>query len=369
MEIFKRRETRLYMLFFAIMIIGIPSAYHRLIAFEAVVTHYVINIFFFLILASEFVTLKRLKSLIWVICLSNLMFSVLGYFLGSYKGNTADMRFMAAGQVFDPNDTAYVLLSLFPISFFLIQFKEGLIKKIISIATIIFSIIMILLTGSRGGFIGLLAVGAIILATKTVVIKKSYKIMFLTLIGVICILLSDRIDYTRFYGIIDIGEDYNVTDESGRLKIWERAIALSFENPISGVGVNCAPKAIGEMRAELGLPPQWHNVHNAYLQVATETGLIGFFVFILIIIYTLNTFIRTSKIKCFSREDKQMKAMGIFMLLGFTGNLVSAFFLSQSYSIYFTLYFALAACIEEILFKPIKAFHFRTFKMPSKNKA
>jgi hypothetical protein len=36
------------------------------------------------------------------------------------------------------------------------------------------------------------------------------------------------------------------------------------------------------------------------------------------------------------------------MLLGFTGLMISGFFLSQGYSIFVTLYFALAACLERL---------------------
>jgi O-antigen ligase len=161
----------------------------------------------------------------------------------------------------------------------------------------------------------------------------------------------DTIDLERYLTLTDLSSDYNVTSEGGRLPLWQAAIDLSFANPVTGVGVNCftwahylAKKAAGESYL------REHVIHNSFLQVASEVGLIGFGIFVLINLRSVFTFVRMSRLRLQtqSREASEISALSGFMLLGFVGLLVSGFFLSQAYSLYFTLYFALAAVMGRL---------------------
>lgn len=158
-------ESKRYLLFYFIMILGIPFAYHRGLAFDGVLQGYVVNVFFFVLLVSQVTSLQRLRSLVWVICLSTLVYGVFGGLLqsGGFDGG----RFQVLGDAFDPNDTAYVLLSLFPLCLYFVRFDEGLTKKLVAIAAIGGAIATILLTGSRGGILGLATVLLILLLTRT----------------------------------------------------------------------------------------------------------------------------------------------------------------------------------------------------------
>src|SRR5688572_11935634 len=123
-------ETKRYALFFALMIIGIPFAYHRGLAFERVLLGYTINVIFFVLLVSQVTSLQRLRSFLWVICLSTMVYSIFGGLLQADRFGGA--RFAVTGGVFDPNDTAYVLLSLSPLCLYFVQFNAGLVKRLVA---------------------------------------------------------------------------------------------------------------------------------------------------------------------------------------------------------------------------------------------
>src|ERR687887_1394801 len=55
--------SRSYLLFFLVMIVGIPFAYHRRFAFEGVLLLYSANVIFFVLLVSLVTSLHRLRSL------------------------------------------------------------------------------------------------------------------------------------------------------------------------------------------------------------------------------------------------------------------------------------------------------------------
>jgi O-antigen ligase len=340
-------EAKRYLLFCLIMIVGIPFAYHRRIAFESVFLGYVVNVLFFVLLVSQVTSLERLKSLVWVIGLCTVTYSVFGGVLQSFDS----ARFQVVGGMSDPNDTAYLLLSLFPLCLYLVRFDERLLKRLVAVAAIVGSMAVILNTGSRGGILGFGAVLLILLLTKAGGIGRGFKGLIVVMLVSTVLFLRDTIDFERYLTLTDMSSDYNLTSEGGRMILWQAAIDLTLSNPVTGVGVNCftwahylAKRAAGDSYLV------YHVVHNSFLQVASEVGLIGFGIFVLINLRSVLTFVRMSRLRLQtqSREASEISALGSCMLLGFTGCLVSGFFLSQAYSLYFTLYFALAAVMERL---------------------
>jgi O-antigen ligase len=343
-SLFRINETRKYMLFYLVMIIGIPFAYHRRIAFEYIFLSYLPNILFFLIFLTQVNSFKRLKSIVLVISLCVFFYSFFGITAGSFVQG----RFKIYGAMFDPNDIAYVLISLFPLSFFYIVHREGILKKLLSIASIVGSLLVILYSGSRGGIVGLGAVLTSLLLTRSGNIKKSYKIAFLVGGMLIFLLNSEKINIDRYSTLTEVGSDYNVTDEWGRVQIWERAFGLLMSNPVTGVGVGCSEMAIGYAREAAGVLPKWQSVHNSFIQIAVETGVIGFTLFMILVVVSLKEFSKARKMGGNSDEIIQFKTIAGLIYIEFVGHLVTAFFLTQGYSIFFTFFFALSVALRNI---------------------
>jgi len=288
--------------------------------------------------------MKRLKSVVLIITISAFFYSIFGLAAGSFiKG-----RFKIYGAMFDPNDIAYVLVSLFPFCFFYLVNREGILKKLLAAAGIAGSILVILYSASRGGLIGLAIVLALFLLTKVGNVRKSYKVAFLV-IGLIIVSMNyGKIDIQRYLTLEDVGTDYNMTDEWGRVQIWKRAFGLLLSNPITGVGVTCSEMAIGYAREEAGLLQKWQSVHNSFIQVGVETGAIGLALFMVLIVMSLRSFSRAKKISGGSDEIMQFKTIAGLAQIAFIGDIVTAFFLTQGYSIFFTLFFALSAVMMDI---------------------
>jgi len=342
--VFRLPETKKYIIFYLIMIIGIPFAYHRGVAFNFVILTYLVNVLFFIIFVLEVDSFKKLKTVLFLICLCTLFYGFFGLMTGSFLYG----RFVIYGGMFDPNDIAYVLISLFPLSFYFVMHREGKMKKGFAIGSIITALIVVLYTGSRGGMVGLLAVIAYFMLTKTYGIKGSHKIIFIAAMLVLLFAVRDKIDIERYLTLTDVGSDYNVTDEFGRFAIWGRAFDLLLANPLTGVGAECSGMAIGYAREALGIVAKWQEVHNTYIQVAVETGVPGFLVFFLLIIQSLRSFSRFKKIKATSKDMVEFKTISGLLLVAFIGQLVTAFFITQAYSLFFTTFFALSAVMKNI---------------------
>jgi O-antigen ligase len=158
-----------------------------------------------------------------------------------------------------------------------------------------------------------------------------------------------KIDVERYMSLSQIKTDYNVTSSTGRLEIWKTGIKLILSHPITGVGLNCFPKAIGHDRAAQDLPSsKWQVAHNSYVQLAAEVGLIGFAIFLSLIIGCIRNFLSCSRLENSNPDLQKLKFFGGVFLVGFTGNLICGLFLAQGYSVIFTLFFAFSAVLRKL---------------------
>jgi O-antigen ligase len=343
-DLFQISECKKYTFFYLIMIVGIPFAYHRGVAFDYVLLAYLDNMLFFFLFLHHVDSFEKLKTTVFILCVCCLLYGSLSLNRGTFIHGR-----IFYGTAYDPNDLAYFLVSFLPFCFYFIVNNEIFIKKIIAVVTIAISIIIVLYTGSRGGFIGLATISLLILLTKRGGIKRSHKVFLLTGLTIIFILCSSKIDTERFMTLTEIGNDYNVSDEFGRLNVWKRGLKLALSNPLTGVGVHCFAMAIGYARESEGAIPKWQVAHNSYIQVLTETGIIGFTIFVSICIGCLKNFFYCSKIDNSAPEAEEgIRKLSGWLLIGFIGQLVCASFLTQVYSIIFTSFFALSAVIKRL---------------------
>lgn len=83
----------------------------------------------------------------------------------------------------------------------------------------------------------------------------------------------------RFKSIIDTGE----TSNSGRIFIWKETLKSIAREPLLGVGIGNFPVVLKE---DVALLKAGASAHNLYLNIAAETGLFGFAIFILLLFET-----------------------------------------------------------------------------------
>jgi hypothetical protein len=342
--ILKFPESKKYALFYLMMILGIPFAVHRHVAFDFVILVYSSSILFFYLCLIHIDSIKKLKVFILAICLSVLFFGIASLIKGDFALGD---RFLIK-SILDPNELSFFLVSLFPLSIYFMAHNEGFLKKLLALTTIGISVITILLTGSRGSFLGLVAVFSLLFFKNSGHIRLPTKILMLVIILTVVTAYGYRINAERYTSLTNISSDYNVTADTGRLAIWKKGVRLILANPITGVGVNCFPNAIGELRGEEGEPPKWQAAHNSYLQVAAEVGLIGFFFFGSMITASLKNLSFCIRTKSEYPAAQEVKLIAEMVRLGFIGSLIVAFFLSQAYAFVFTLFFALSAVIRNI---------------------
>jgi len=239
---------------------------------------------------------------------------------------------LTVGNTFDPNDLAMVLVTISPFAVVFFLKASGTMKIALGglMATILLAII---LTGSRGGFLGLVAVGGYLSLKRYPGIDgEKGKIYFfrklvLAVVAVSLFFAFSPPEYIeRINSLFNLESDYNVSDtRKGRLAIWGSGIDMMLSKPY-GVGVGAFAAAQG-MLVDDGA---YKAAHNSLILIGVELGFIGLFLYLSFYLLALKhlSIIQSAA----SPEKREMCFFNIALRAALLGFFVTSFFLSQAYS-------------------------------------
>lgn len=329
-----------YILLYFVMIVGIVTSLYTRLSFEIVLTQYIITVFYFLIFYKLVPTIEKVRSVVFCCCLGSLI-----YFLVSISNYDIASGRLAYGGMFDANDIAYFALVFFPLNLIFITRGYKFLTRLIAIGSFGLGIFLVLLTGSRGGFLALL-VAMLLLLFRTNLFKSSVKVWVLLLSLILFSFASAQ--HERLFSIFSLEQDYNVQSETGRLEIWKIGLRVFIDNPLTGVGVGQFNYAVGLDRELRGADTLgWQTAHNSFVQIGAETGALGLGLFLLLSLNIFRIFDKVRK-KSVNIELVRIAEAG---MVGFGAMFTAAMFLSQAYSIYWVFYVVFSAVVHQIFLK------------------
>ena len=162
-------------------------------------------------------------------------------------------------------------------------------KNIISLIFTLFLISILLLNTSRGGlialFLGTCLTIAILVYTKKIKAKNLYK-KIAALVFFIGILIFAGLTNKLFERIDKYGEN-------GRDILRSTALNIAIDNPIIGTGAGTYPAIQHLYKSEnLNGNKMWQHVHNDYLELLSNQGVLGLLLFCTAIILLLLKFLK-----------------------------------------------------------------------------
>lgn len=181
------------------------------------------------------------------------------------------------GTFYWHNQMAGFLIFVIPILLAFFLKLNNPIPKFVTMAVIIFTSIMMVVTYSRGGWISLGVSLILFTALSFDAVKKHLKLLVAT-IGIIVfltpIIMKSNVLSQQITSIPS--ETVNQTRSvSGKLRttVWTNAVKMVKDNPVFGVG----PGAFGAVYYAYQTDPWLYakNAHNHFLETAAETGIPG----------------------------------------------------------------------------------------------
>jgi O-antigen ligase len=235
---------------------------------------------------------------------------------GRFTGGGGDPNVQAAGYV----ATMFVIIGLIPI------YRSRVMRFSLVLA---FALVTVgfLATQSRGGLLAL-----IVATVVALIVAPRYRRRILGLGAIVCVAVGVLL-------ATQPGALSRITNfgggSSGRGDLWRVALDVFHDHPLAGVGAGnfeaveahfvLRPGAISRIQYLVDVP---HLVHNTYLQLLAETGVVGLVLFLLVVIGSLRA--TWSAVKRFeARGRPELADLARAVLMGTVAMLVALFFISD----------------------------------------
>ena len=186
------------------------------------------------------------------------------------------------------NEFALLMLQFIPFSVLLVQDKyRTKNEKLFMIFSFLILLYCLTRTGSRAGFLGLI----IIMITITLFgyLKPKY-LVFVIILLVFVFSKSPSSYFTRAFTSFSeetYEEDSNITS---RFEQYRTALEVVKKYPLFGVGMNNYQKYIYLNLSDYSVDQKIYQVHNAYISIAAENGILALLLFIILIVYMIYKF-------------------------------------------------------------------------------
>ncbi|HRQ40137.1 MAG TPA: O-antigen ligase family protein [Chloroflexota bacterium] len=266
--------------------------------------------------------------------------------------------YRAAGPVGSTNYYALVMVVLVPLALDRVWHERKLAYRFLGLWALVVSILAVIFTFSRGGFIALVVVLAIMIVRESLDPLKL--LLSLTLLFIAWQFIPAN--YTeRLSTTLDLlpGRGENARNEiSFRGRTSEVVVAwlIFADHPVMGVGLNNYKNYYQAYAQPLG----WDNrreeraAHSLYLEMAAETGLVGLAAFGAIVVVALRRAYQTQKM--FMRAGRYDEATLAFAwMVALVGYLVASLFLHGAYLRYFWLLIGILLALPQTAMQPLKS--------------
>lgn len=292
---------------------------------------------------------ERFVNVVVLCCSYVAVRAVIHYALG--VGLVEGNRAQAGGGLFgNPNDMALNMVAFLPLAIVQALRREHRLLRgalVIGVPALVAAIIF---SQSRGGTLGLIAMGAVFLFQIRRV-RPSVAVLVVALSLATIPLLPSSFTQ-RMSSIFDPDEDPTGSREA-RKRLLREAYQAYVDHPVFGLGAGQFLNYNPSEREEA-----WHQSHNAFLQVASELGTGGLLIFLVIVWSGFAAGLQAVKALRHARPSRrrksrepaepgarreQLELYAAAVLASLTGWAVAAMFASVAY--YWTLYLVLGLSI------------------------
>jgi O-antigen ligase len=340
------REVNMVLLLGVAGLLSIPMAIDPSEAWNTFVDFLIKTILIFLVLVNVVRTENRMKLLMYLALVVSIYLCIhliddyrSGVFtIGSADTNTQRVGGAIKGLFDNSNDLALHLVTMIPLALVLGLENKNPLRKIIFWGIALLMIASVIITFSRGGFLGLIAM-ALLLVRKIGRRNKSMAFAALAL-GVVFFLAVAPGAYAGRNSTIFNSAGDVTGSSSQRTEVLKRSIWVTLRYPVFGVGLgNFHHKSAQEL-----------GTHNAYTQVSSEMGIAAMVFYIILLVHPFRK-LRMIERELFARIDNsRYYYFAIGLQASLLGYMVASFFAAVAYQWYIYYLVAYAIALRRIYY-------------------
>jgi O-antigen ligase len=308
----------------------------------------------FLAVIGIFKTTKAVRQGVIGIGFASATITVLSFLTGKLDVMRFDLDSPSLGN---PNDLALALLIGLPgiLLFLLINNGRRYLSRAILILSIILAVRIVANTASRGGLLTLFAYAMVLFFSVSAMNKLKVALVILA-IGAIFFVSAPKTALLRYQTILpstisEPGDDPGV-QESAQESMNERrgllleSLKLTVLNPVFGVGPGTYQSAAADVSARERHRADWHESHNSYTQVSSETGVPGFILYLGLMVGSFSAAYRVRRRTEGMIGFEPVHQTATCLLLMLTCFALNSFFESMAYLPMFPFLLALVGSLE-----------------------
>ncbi|HQX55725.1 MAG TPA: hypothetical protein PLP07_07345 [Pyrinomonadaceae bacterium] len=327
-------EVKAVLALTALSIVTMPIARDPAVAWETFNDPFIKAVIIFVVLVNAVRTRRRLMGLMWlsILIAVYLSFSALDMYMnGEFTVESYRVGVDVRGMFGNPNEMAMHLVMMTPLVIALGIATKSKLAKFGLFGSALLFVGGNMVTFSRGGFIGLIVVGAM-LGWK-LGRKHRLNVTIVTLaLGAVTVLAAPGNYGLRMLSIFIPGLD-PVGSSDQRKELLIRSLLITARNPW-GIGIGNFPI--------VGI----HNLqsHNAFTQVSSELGILGLAAYLVFMISPFRKLAAIERLLFDKGEQGWYYYMAIGLQASIVGYMVSSFFASVAYNwfIYYLIAYAVA---------------------------
>ena len=333
------REINLILLFCLAAFLSMPLATSPGEAYSTFTDVLLKAIVIFIVFVNVVRTENRLKLMIWLAFAVSLYLSfnaVSDYTTGNFREGSAfynNQRIGGAirGLFGNSNDLAMHLVTMVPLAVGFAFASKGM-RKLVYLAFAVAFTAAVVVTFSRGGFLGLFV--ALVVMVRKIGRQNKFLSTGALVVALLAVLVLAPGGYTGRISTI-FNSDADATGSSSqRTEILKRSIWVTLRYPLFGVGVgNFHYKSVHELVT-----------HNAYTEVSSEMGIPALVIYIMLMVYPLRRLREIEKETTDLPEKRKLHYWSIGIQASIIAYMVSSFFGAVAYQwyIYYIVGYAVA---------------------------
>jgi probable O-glycosylation ligase (exosortase A-associated) len=193
----------------------------------------------------------------------------------------------------DNNQFAVGMVMTLPILLYLHQYLRNRWASLAALGGLILTVIAVLGTNSRGGFISMSVVGLWLIMTSR---RKFLSLFVVLLAGVLILMVAPETWFSRMDTIDSAGQDGSFM---GRVFAWKISSAIALQNPIFGGGLRAQQvywifEKFKDAPSLISIAPEFAvgyavAAHSIYFEILGDMGFVGLFILLAIIANVLVT--------------------------------------------------------------------------------
>lgn len=325
-------------LIFALIILSIPGSLWPGLSFRFMLRDFLPNILCMLLVAASirsFVDVERM-AFAQLVGAALLSATLMTRFNLDRSGRLGYLGY------YDANDFAMLIVCSIPLAIYFARRKSSRWYQIAAVGTLALLMVGLVKTGSRGGFLAMVAVAAYLLLAFRAV-KAHVRVGVVATLALLLVVAANDTYWGFIKTLANPTEDYNWSgkSEGGRMEVWKRGIGYMVQNPLFGTGARTFQAAEGKLspmawQQEYGRGVKWTAAHNMFVEIGAEVGMIALGLFIWLLLNAVRSAWSAGRAPPPDVDDPRTgAAMGQVLAAGVIAYIVAGFFLSQAYAAWF----------------------------------